>query len=240
MRLSRGLPCENLAALPLSAAQPLLLKPLMRATRAYTLIELMITIVLIGVLAALAVPSMVKANDDRLAYQDTLMVSELLRRARTTAVGRGAAMLVEISSDGTNDRGTFTIYESVRSNGNGVAGEDTPQPACRYPTDWTNATLKRKVAEATLNGQADAFAGIQTKLQVFATTTPTAYTHLYICFAPSGRTYLSTTLDFAGTQQNVAPVTVDVVRTASGTSNFEGIRRKVVLSAGGTTTIQLF
>ncbi len=199
----------------------------------------MVTVVVVGVLAAMAVPSMVKANDDRLAYQNTIMVSELLRRARTTAVGRGAAILVEISTDGTSDRGTFTIYEAVRPNGNGVSGDDTPQPACRYPTDWTNASFKRKIADATLNTQADAFVGIRTRLQVFTSATPTEYTHLYICFAPSGRTYLSTTLDFAAAQQNVAPLTIDVGRTASGTSTFEGIRRRVVLSAGGTTTIQL-
>ncbi len=204
--------------------------------RGFTLIELMVTVLVVSILALLAIPALTKAQDDRVAYQNTVMVSQLLRRARTNAVGRGAAMLVTITSNGTTDRGTFTVYEGVRANGSGAGGSDTPQPACRFPTDWTNAAMKRKVAEASLNGGGDASIGIETTVQVYETGTPTGYPSLNICFAPSGRSYISATLDFNGKQPNLAPVTIDVSRMVGGSP--EGLRRRVALSPGGATTIQ--
>lgn len=209
----------------------------MHSRRGFTLIELMVTVLVISILALMAIPALTKAQDDRVAYQETVMISQLLRRARTLAVGRGAAVLVTITSNGTSDRGTFAVYEGVRANGSGAAGSDTPQPACRFPTDWTNAAMKRKVADLAFNGAGEAAVGIQTTVQVYETSTPTGYTSLNICFAPSGRSYISSTLDFNGKQPNLAPVTIDLSRIVNGAA--EGLRRRVALSPAGATTIQL-
>src|SRR5260221_3229630 len=81
--------------------------------RGFSLIELMVVIVIIGVVAALAVPTMAAARIDRHAYDDAGQIMQLFREARTRAVARGGAVLISMTFNGTSDRGTFAMYESV-------------------------------------------------------------------------------------------------------------------------------
>jgi Tfp pilus assembly protein FimT len=66
----------------------------------------MVVIIIIGVVAALAVPTMAAARIDRNAYDDAGSIMQLLRSARTHAIARGGAVLVSMTFSAA-DRGTF-------------------------------------------------------------------------------------------------------------------------------------
>jgi type II secretion system protein H len=66
-----------------------------RATRGFTLIELMVVVVIITGLASLAVPSILRQMRDRRTRQAAEEIAMLYRQARLRALGRGAAVLVQ-------------------------------------------------------------------------------------------------------------------------------------------------
>ena len=78
----------------------------------YTLMELMIVIVIIGVSAALAVPSMVGANAERRTNKATVDFVRLARRARSDAAGYGRAHLLRYRSA---NRGQLRLYRGLNN-----------------------------------------------------------------------------------------------------------------------------
>src|SRR6476619_2331488 len=66
--------------------------------RGFTLIELMVVVILVGIMVMLAVPSMSSARHDRRVYEDASSIAQLVRDARARAMGRGAAVVVQLSN----------------------------------------------------------------------------------------------------------------------------------------------
>jgi type II secretion system protein H len=216
-----------------------------RPDRGFSLIELMIVIVIIGLMAALAVPSMRLATFDRHAYDDAGSIMQLFRAARTRSIARGAAVLVAMTSSGTTDRGTFSMYEAVAGpaavvNGQLAAVSATPVSACKAPTTWPNplpaagvlTQTARLVDGVNLNGTTETDADIETTITFPPSTTnvPTEY----VCYTPLGRSYASTTLN-TFTTANLSPIQVLVQRLAAGGSTTGG--RSVILLPNGTARI---
>jgi type II secretory pathway pseudopilin PulG len=162
--------------------------------------ELMVVVIIVAVLAALAMPSMVKARDDRRAYQEAGSLAMLLRSARLRALGRGAAVAVHATAS-ASDRGTFLVYEAVTddpvASGGGVVATSNTQ---HYPvssclaTNWLvdsgtgGAVLARTLIDGlNFNGPFETSANIYTVISVADPKNNTA--DYWLCFTPTGRVY---------------------------------------------------
>ena len=183
----------------------------------------MVVVVIVGVLAILAMPSMSLMLYDRDAYNDAGAIMAMFRSARTRAVGRGGAVLISMdasTSDPTR-RGTFMMYEAVTTDPTG-GGAETPVASCKLPTNWTLANLQ-PVEWLTMNGSLEQHASITSTFYVYAGTSKTLFTNGYICYTPLGRSYVVTGLapvaqpTFDGQLATVNPIEVQVARAGGAT-----------------------
>jgi prepilin-type N-terminal cleavage/methylation domain-containing protein len=211
-----------------------------RGTGGFTLIELLVVIVIIGVLAALAVPSLSLSSYERDTYNDAGSIMQLFREARTHAVGRGAATLVAISQPTGQTGYQFLLYEATTTNpgtqtaGGPALGTQTPVATCKYPTSWPLANMT-PIDGVNLNGTIESLAGITVQPnQYFAPNgTEVSFTVGYVCYTPLGRSYINTnaippgspngtppptsTPSFGGALPTVNPIGIDVKHTGGTT-----------------------
>jgi type II secretory pathway pseudopilin PulG len=194
--------------------------------------ELMVVVVIIGILAALAIPSLSLASYERDTYNDAGSIMQLFREARARAVGRGSATLIAMTASAT-DRGTFLLYEAVAPNPNGVAGTLTPVATCKFPTSWPLANLT-PIDGANLNGPIEQLGGIVAQPNSYSPS-KTAFAAGYICYTPLGRSYVtigaSTSPTFGGQLPMLNPIGIDVTHTNGATT------RTVVVPPNGMARI---
>jgi hypothetical protein len=147
-------------------------------------------------------------------------------------VARGAAELVKMTTNGTTDRGTFQIWESVALAPGGTGTIRLGVPYCSSPTTWfplaSGNTSVVFIDGANLNTgttSVEARADIETKFNLFQDPTHPAaasFTEGYVCYTPMGRSYVlnaapGSTTPFDGALPTVSAISIDVTRAAGGT-----------------------
>ena len=197
--------------------------------------EVMVTVVIIAVFAAIALPSLRKGMRDRrtrLAAED---VARVYRDARLRAMGRGSAVMVHYDATAK----TFEIREAV-------AGHlDTAPATCaRLPSSscqlanfaGTSDVLRGSQSIETLAlDLATETTGLKSELTLPIEGSPS---HFSVCFTPLGRAYSSNVWPptFSGLMTEV-PL-IRVYRTELGTTQTVGLERRVVVLPNGQARLQ--
>ena len=205
--------------------------------RGFSLIEVLVTVVIISIIAALALPAFrngLKDRRTRLAAED---VARVYRDARLRAMGRGSAVMVQFSAATK----TFTVREAVagRVATRPAACDRLPSSSCQLALFNQNANTLRgsqPVESFTLDAASES-TGLKVDVEL-PSKGATKVSDFSVCFTPLGRTYAS--LDSTPTFTN--PLTevpyIRVYRTIPSSTTRIGIERRVVLLPNGQARLQ--
>ncbi len=152
-----------------------------KAARAFTLLEALSVIVIIGILAAAAMPTFAQQMRDSRVNRVAGAMAEQYRLARAKALGRGAAILVRWNATGgPNAKGLLEVREAIDP----ISGS-LPAPSC-LTTNWDNASTQSRQIDFVSVGNG-LYENAQLSFQTPAAA-PQAYSE--ICFTPRGRAWI--------------------------------------------------
>jgi prepilin-type N-terminal cleavage/methylation domain-containing protein len=191
--------------------------------RGFTLFELLVTVVIVGVLVVMAIPSASLLMRDRRTNQAAHEAAMIYRRARSYAMGRGTAVLVRFSS--SVDRGTIEIREAV-SNTAGIC-QNLPSTSCGPPTDWSATSTNSRLLDSFAPARGP-FDNVELH---FLLANGAEQSTVDICFTPGGRTLFRTTGAFSPLTQVPSILSVPIDGT--------GRTRTVLIVPSGVARVAL-
>jgi len=185
--------------------------------RGFTLIELMVTVVIISVISALATPGILRRVDSYKTRSAAEQIASTFRLARLRAMGRGAAVVVRYQGS----TGTVTVLEGVQGPDSSATGcANLPASSCTTPADRFNAgstrfqTIERYDASGASSYTLTASLGATSD----------------VCFTPLGRAYSRASFTDA-----FAPLTTPATMTVTRGAGI--LVRTVAILPNGTARV---
>ena len=189
----------------------------------------MVVVIVIGVLAAMGIPSIAAQLRDRRTNQAAHEVALLYRQARSLAMGRGGAVLVRF--DGSAN-GRIEVREALDPDPAHCL--TLPATSCAA-ANWNAASkLNRLVASFDVNSNSP-YQNV--KMAFFQADGTSAGGAVEVCFSPLGRAFRRFAFTGAFVPMNEVPYLQ--VNRVDASNQVEGLTRTVLVVPNGTSRLGL-
>jgi type II secretion system protein H len=198
------------------------------ASAGFTLLELLIVVIMIGIIVTLAIPSIASQMKNRRMDQAAHEVALVYRQARALAMGRGSAVLVHFDA-GSVPQGRIELREA--QDVDPAHCLTLPASSCSL-ANWNAASPQNRLVRAFDPTELlDVYQNVQ--LKVFLPDGTAAGNAVDICFSPLGRAYRR--LSFTG---SFAPMN-DVPYIEVSPIDSYGRTRTVLIMPNGASRLSL-